>query len=79
MPWRDDEQDRRERIVQVYKKGADHSTSRFQNGHEIWQKGFLSKLCPLPPKKRERIPSIRNRCKEGNWTGDISQSDEALR
>jgi hypothetical protein len=75
----DEDEDRGERILQVYKKGADHSTSGFQNGHEIWQEGFFSELYPLHPKKREPISPIRNRGKEGNWPGHISESDEALR
>jgi hypothetical protein len=43
----DEDEDRGERILQVYKKGADHSTSGFQKGHEIWEENFLSKFYPL--------------------------------
>jgi undecaprenyl pyrophosphate synthase len=38
---------RRERILQVYKKGADHSTSGIQKGDEIREEDFLSELYPL--------------------------------
>jgi hypothetical protein len=36
-----------ERILQVYKKGTDHSTSRIQRGDEIREKDSLPELYPL--------------------------------
>jgi hypothetical protein len=74
----DEDEDRRERILQVYKKGADDSTSGFQKGHEIWEEDFLSKLYPLHPEEREPVSPIRDRGKERNWSGDISESNETL-
>jgi hypothetical protein len=35
------EEDHRERILQVYKKGADHSASGFQKGDEIREENLL--------------------------------------
>jgi hypothetical protein len=46
-----DDEDHRERILQIYKKGADHSTSGFQKGDEIRKEDFLSKLCRLRAEK----------------------------
>jgi hypothetical protein len=43
----DEDEDRGDRILHVCKKGADHSTSGFQKGHEIWEEDFLSKFYPL--------------------------------
>jgi hypothetical protein len=44
-----DDEDRRERIPQVYKKGANHSTTGFQKGVESREEEFLSKLYPFCP------------------------------
>jgi hypothetical protein len=41
------EEDHRERILQVYKKGADRSSSGFQKGDEIRQETSFQELYPL--------------------------------
>jgi hypothetical protein len=42
-----DEEDHVERILQVYEKGTDLSTSGFQKGDEIREEDFLSELYSL--------------------------------
>jgi len=42
-----DDEDRRERILQVYKKGADQAASGLQKGDQRWEEDSLSELYPF--------------------------------
>jgi hypothetical protein len=48
----EEKEDHRERILRVYKKGADHAASGFQKGDEIREENLLSEFHSLFPEKR---------------------------
>jgi hypothetical protein len=69
----EEEEDHRERILQVYEKGADHSASGFQKGDEIREENLLPEFYSLFSEKREPVSPIGNCGKKGDWPGDFSE------
>jgi hypothetical protein len=74
----EEEEDHRERILQVYKKGADHSASGFQKDNEIREENRFPEFCSLFPEKREPVSPIGDCGKKRNWPGGFSESHETL-
>ena len=69
----EEEEDRRERILRVYKKGADHSASGFQKGDEIGEENLIPRFHSLFPEKREPSSPIGDCGKKRDWPGDFSE------
>jgi hypothetical protein len=69
----EEEEDHRERILQVYKKGADHSASGFQKGDEIREENLLPEFYSLFSEKWEPVSPIGDCGKERDWPSDFSE------